>query len=98
MSKVIFTVKYEIQEEKKVDFLDVIRELKNIVKADGLESYSVYELKGKKNLYKEIYQFESEETYDNYDDVADERTDILMNKLSDCLKTGSTEYLTLIEI
>ena len=98
MSKVIFTVKYEIQEEKKDGFLDVIRELKNIVKAEGLESYSVYEVKGKKNMYKEIYQFESQETYDNYDDVADERTDILMNKLSDLMKPGSTEYSTLIEM
>ncbi len=98
MSKVIFTIKYEIQEEKKYDFLDVIRELKNIVKAEGLESYSVFEVKGKTNMYKEIYQFESEETYDNYDDVADERTDILMNKLSDCMKPGTTEYLTLIEM
>ena len=98
MSKVIFTIKYEIQEEKKDEFLDVIRELKNLVKAEGLENYSVYEVKGKKNMYKEIYQFESEEAYDNYDDVADERTDILMNKLSDCVKLGSTEYLTLIEM
>jgi len=98
MSKVIFTIKYEIQEEKMDEFLDVIRELKNIVKAEGLESYSVYDVKGKKNVYKEIYQFENQETYDNYDDVADERTDILMNKLSDCMKPGTTEYLTLIEM
>jgi len=98
MSKVIFTIKYEIQEEKKDEFLDVIRELKNLVKAEGLENYSVYEVKGKKNMYKELYQFGSEEAYDNYDDVADERTDILMNKLSDCMKTGTTEYLTLIEM
>ncbi len=98
MSKVIFSIKYEIQEEKMDEFLDVIRELKNIVKAEGLESYSVYDVKGKKNVYKEIYQFENQETYDNYDDVADERTDILMNKLSDCMKPGTTEYLTLIEM
>ncbi|MCF6270436.1 MAG: hypothetical protein L3J41_12040 [Melioribacteraceae bacterium] len=98
MSKVIFTIKYEIIEDKNDVFLDVIRELKNIVKADGLEIYSVYAVKGKKNMYKEIYQFENQETYDNYDDVADERTDILMNKLSDLVKPGTTEYLTLIEI
>ncbi len=98
MSRVIFTIKYEVLEDKKDDFLDVIRELKIIVKADGLESYSVYAVKGKKNMYEEIYQFENQETYDNYDDVADERTDILMNKLSDLVKPGSTEYLTLIEM
>ena len=46
----------------------------------------------------ELYVFESQEAYDNFDDVADERTEILMNKLSDLVKPNSTEYLTLTEI
>ena len=98
MSKVVFTIKYEIIEEKVTEYLDVVRELKNLVKAEGLESYSVYSVKGKKNTFEEVYQFENEEAYDNYDDAADERTDILMNKLSDLMKQGSTKYLTLKEI
>ena len=98
MSKVVFTIRYEIIGEKVVEYLDVVRELKNIVKAEGLESYSVYSVKGKKNMFEEIYKFENEESYDNYDDAADERTDILMNKLSDLMKAGSTKYLTLNEI
>lgn len=98
MEKVLFAIKYEVLEEKTAQFLDVVRELKNIVKAEGLESYSVYAVKGKKNLFEEIYMFESQEAYDNFDDVADERTEILMNKLSDLVKPNSTEYLTLSEI
>jgi L-rhamnose mutarotase len=98
MEKVIFAIKYEVLEEKTSKFLDVVRELKNIVKAEGLESYSVYAAKGKKNIFEEIYVFESQEAYDNFDDVADERTEILMNKLSDLVKPNSTEYLTLTEI
>ena len=98
MEKVIFAIKYEVIEEKTAEFLDVIRELKNIVKSEGLENYSVFSVKGKKNLYQELYTFESKEAYDNYDDAADERTDILMNKLSDLVKPNTTEYLTLSEI
>ncbi len=98
MEKVIFTIKYEVIEEKTAEFLDVVRELKNIVKAEGLENYSVFAVKGKKNLYQEVYTFESMEAYDNYDDAADERLDILMNKLADLVKPSSTEYLTLNEI
>ena len=98
MEKVIFTIKYQVIEEKTTEFLDVVRELKNIVKAEGLENYSVFAVKGKKNLYQEVYTFESMEAYDNYDDAADERLDILMNKLADLVKPSSTEYLTLIEI
>ena len=98
MSKIIFSIKYEIVEEKKREFLDVIAELKNIVKAEGLESYSVYAVKGKKNMYQEIYSFENEEVYENFDDVADERMDLLMNKLSDLMVPGTVKYLTLNEI
>ncbi|MDA3860917.1 MAG: hypothetical protein PF445_06800 [Melioribacteraceae bacterium] len=98
MEKVIFAIKYTVIEEKTKDFLDVIRELKSIVKAEGLESYSIFSVKGKKNVYQEIYTFANKEAYDNYDDAADERTDILMNKLADLVKPSSTEYLTLNEI
>ncbi len=98
MEKVIFTIKYQVIEEKTTEFLDVVRELKNIVKAEGLENYSIFSVKGKKNLYQEVYTFESMEAYDNYDDAADERLDILMNKLADLVKPSSTEYLTLNEI
>jgi len=98
MEKVIFTIKYQVIEEKTTEFLDVVRELKNIVKAEGLENYSIFSVKGKKNIYQEVYTFESMEAYDNYDDAADERLDILMNKLADLVKPSSTEYLTLNEI
>ncbi len=98
MKKVVFVIKYEVLEEKIFEFLDVARELKNLVKADGLESYSIFSVKGKKNEYQEIYKFESAKAYDNYDDAADERTDALMTKLADLVKPHTTKYSTLTEI
>ena len=98
MSKVVFAIKYEILEEKLDEYLDVMRELKNIVKAEGLESYRVFKVKSKKNYYQEIYLFENQEAYDNFDDDPDERIDLLMNKLSDIIKPHTTEYLTLNEV
>ncbi len=98
MSKVVFAIKYEILEEKLDEYLDVMRELKNIVKAEGLESYRVFKVKSKKNYYEEIYLFENQEAYDNFDDDSDERVDLLMNKLSDIIKPHTTEYLTLNEV
>lgn len=98
MSKVVFAIKYEVLDEKLDEYLDVMRELKNIVKAEGLESYRVYKVKSKKNLYEEIYLFENQEAYDNFDDDPDERVDLLMNKLSDIIKPHTTEYLTLNEV
>ncbi|KAF0152067.1 MAG: hypothetical protein FD143_1361, partial [Ignavibacteria bacterium] len=49
MSRVVFSIKYSIQPERRLDYLDVVRELKNLVKAEGLESYSVFEQKNKAN-------------------------------------------------
>ncbi len=98
MSRVIFSINYDIIPNKRVVYLDVVRELKSIVKAEGLESYSVFEQKSKENSFKEIYIYESEEAWEDADDVQDERVDILMTKLSDLVKEKSTHYSTLFEV
>lgn len=98
MGKVIFSIKYNILPEKRKDYLDVVRELKNVVKAEGLETYSVFEQKNKVNSFEEIYIFGTKEAYENFDDNQDERVDILMTKLSDMIKEQSTQYTTLVEV
>ncbi len=98
MSKVVFTIQYELQEGKKEEYLNVINELKNLLKADGLEDYSVFQIKGKPNNYMEQYTFSSEEAFENFDDNNDERINILINKLSDLTVDHSTKYKTLYQI
>ncbi|MDP3285120.1 MAG: MFS transporter [Desulfobacterales bacterium] len=98
MSKVIFSIRYNVFPEKREEYLDVVRELKNIVKADGLETYSVFEQKNKPNNFEEIYIFKNKESYENFEDNTDERIDILMTKLSDMIKEQSTQYTTLFEV
>ncbi|MBI1937356.1 MAG: hypothetical protein HYS25_04455 [Ignavibacteriales bacterium] len=98
MSKVIFSIRYNVFPEKREEYLDVIRELKNLVKAEGLENYSVYELKNKQNNFEEVYIFKTQEAFENFDDNQDERTDILMTKLSDMIKEQTTQYTTLVEV
>ncbi len=98
MSKVIFSIRYNVFPERRQEYLDVVRELKNIVKAEGLESYSVFEQKNKPNNFEEIYIFQSPEAFENFDDNQDERIDLLMTKLSDMIKEQSTQYTTLTEV
>ena len=98
MSRVIFTISYDIMPDKRTAYLDVARELKSIIKSEGLESYSVYEIKSKENSFKEIYVYESEEAWENADEAQDERVDILMTKLSDLVKEKTTQYSTLMEV
>ena len=98
MSKIIFTIQYELKPEKKEDYLVVIKELKNLLKAEGLESYSVYELKGKPNHFQEIYSFTTQEAFDAFDDNQDERVNILIGKLNEMTVDNTTRYSTLYEV
>ena len=98
MSKVIFIIQYEIEETRRDEYLTLARELKTLLKADGLENYAVYEVKGKQNHFEELYTFNSLEAYENFDDNLNERISILLNKLSDMQKNNSTKFTTLTEV
>src|ERR1035437_3393119 len=98
MAKVIFSMQYEINPNKTEEYLGVVKELKNLLKAEGLESYSVYEVKGKANNFQEIYTFVSSEAFDQFDDDQNERLNILISKLNDLTVDNTTKYSTLYEI
>jgi L-rhamnose mutarotase len=98
MAKVIFSIQYEISSNKKEEYFGVVKELKTLLKAEGLENYSVYEIKGKPNNFQEIYTFSSKEAFEQFDDNQDERLNILINKLNDLTEENSTKYTTLYEV
>ena len=98
MAKVIFSVRYEINPAKREDYLSVIRELKNLLKAEGLESYNVYEEKSKANHFQELFTFTSLEAYEQFEDDQDERINILINKISDFTEGHTSKYTLLHEI
>lgn len=98
MSKILFTINYEIQKEKIEEYLRTVRELKNLIKAEGLESYKVYKHKGKSNRFEEQYIFSSDEAFDSFEDDTDERINILVAKISGMTVEHSTKYTTLTEV
>jgi len=98
MSKVLFSIQYEVTADKRDEYLKVIRELKTLLKADGLESYSVYEVKGKLNNFHELYTFVSLEAYEAFDDLNDERINILIDKINGFTVDKPTKYNTLLQL
>ena len=98
MSKVNFNIQYEINRDKREEYLNIIREIKNLLKFEGLESYKVFEVKGKPNNFHEVYTFISNEAYENFDDDQNERLNILINKLNELTVDNSTKYTTLLEV
>lgn len=98
MAKVLFTIQYDIQPEMKHEYLKVIREMKNVLTKEEIESYNVYEMKGKSNSFQEVYTFSSLELYEAFDDSEDERLNILITKISDMNVENTTKYSTLVEL
>lgn len=98
MAKVLFTIQYDIQPEMKNEYSKVIREMKNVLTKEEIESYNVYEVKGKSNSFQEVYTFSSLELYEAFDDSEDERLNILITKISDMTVENTTKYSTVVEL
>ena len=84
--------------KNEIDYLKVVKELKNLLKAEGLDSYTVYEVKGKTSSFQELYTFASMEAYEAFDDMNDERINLLVDKISSISVDKSTKYNTLVEL
>ena len=98
MSRILFTINYEIQADKKEEYIKTVRELKNLINAEGLEGYTIYEIKGKSGRYEEQYLFNSNEAFENFEDATDERINILITKISGMTVDHTTKYSTLSEV
>lgn len=98
MSKVVFTVQYEVKEDQLNNYFQSIREMKSLVKTEGLEQYSVYQVKGKKNTFAELFVFRNAEFYEQYEDNIDERLSVLLSKIETLKVHGTTRYTTQEEL
>jgi hypothetical protein len=96
MPRVMFTISYTIKPELRSSYLTMIGELKARMGTTG-KNYSVYETKGKRNLFHEVYLFNNEEEYDALDENQDEQTQDLLRKLEACVDDGGMKYSTTVE-
>ena len=96
MDKVIFTISYEINPEKHTEYLSISQAMKDHFRVNGRE-YSIYEHKGKKNSFSEVFVFNSLAEYDQLEDH-DENMDNLVQQLEPLLVDGKMKYNTLIEL
>jgi L-rhamnose mutarotase len=98
MPRVIFTISYEVNPEKREAYLDFIKELKEHLLAVGQNNYSVFEQKGKKDHFSEVYIFDSVESFDHFEDNEDTKTEELFERLArEFVKGGKMSYTTLLE-
>lgn len=97
MPKVILQISYEIEQERREQFLSLAKEMKKHFVEVRNKNYSIFEQKGKKNSFVEQFTCGSVEEYDALEDDLDERSEQLVMKLEELLAGKSARYTTLVE-
>jgi quinol monooxygenase YgiN len=98
MSRVIFTISYEIQGDRRGEYLPLSQKMKDyILQKGGVVDYSVFEDKRKRNSFTEVFTFSSLDQYNGLDDE-DEAMQNLMALLEPMLIGGKMKYTTLVEV
>lgn len=98
MPKVTLQISYEINPEKREEYLSLSKELKNHFVTERKKNYRIYEVKGKKNSFVEEFLCNSMEEYEALEDDMDENSEKLVNRLEALLRDGKAKYTTLVEV
>ena len=98
MSKVMFTISYGIKPEAREQYLALIKEMKQHLTQVGKKNYSVFEGKGKRNQFSEVFETANLEEFDALEDDQDEKTQQLISRLEEFVDDNGMKYSTLVEI
>jgi hypothetical protein len=99
MAKILFEVNYNIYPGKRESYLKLIEELKTYIKEVTQKDYFIYEDSRKKNNFSEIIFFESNDDFDNFEDMQDDKIKEIMNKiLVEFVMEKKVNYITKIEV
>ena len=93
----MFTISYSIKPERRDQYLALIKEMKQHLTALGKHNYSVFEAKGKKNHFTEVFVTNSVEEFDGLEDNMDEKAQELNSTLQGFVDEGGMKYNTIVE-
>ncbi len=97
MGKVMFTISYEINPGKRDEYLALTARMKQHLAQNNGKTYSIFEQKGKKNSFSEVFIFNSMEEYDQLEDQ-DEQMGQFIAELEQLMVNGKMKYTTLVEL
>ena len=97
MPRVMFTISYAIKPESRDQYLRVIREMRYHLTTAGKHNYSVFEAKGKKNQFTEVFITDSMEEFDALEDNLDEKAQDLISTLEGFVDDSGMKYNTVVE-
>ncbi len=97
MPRVLFTISYGIKPDMREEYLAHIGMLKSHLTTVAGKNYAVYEVKGKKNQFQEVFVSESVEEFDALEDNLDAESEAMVAKLEEFVDSDGMRYTTLIE-
>lgn len=97
MPRVMFTISYSVKPDKREQYISLVGEMKRHLTALGKLNYSVFEAKGKKNLFTEIFITNSMEEFDSLEDNLDEKAQELISTLEGFVDDAGMKYNTIVE-
>jgi len=98
MPKVTLQISYELNPNKRDEYLSLTKELRSHFVVDRKKNYRIYEVKGRKDSFVEEFMCNSMEEYEALEDDMDDKSEQLVNRLESLLKEGKAKYTTLVEI
>lgn len=99
MPKIIFEINYNINPDKREEYLSTINDLKRSIGESSKNNYSVYENKKTPNNFTEMYVCENEEEFDAIEDNQSDETMQLTQKLfDDFIEDNKVSYTTKYEV
>lgn len=94
MSKVLFIASYKIPEAQRTEYFEQIGRIKAHFTSAGIE-YNAFETKGKRNYFKEVIIYPSQDSFDNSDEITEKINDTI-EKIYEF--ASETKFETAIEI
>ena len=98
MPRVILQISYDINPERREEYLSLAKELRNHFNVERKKNYRIFEAKGKKNSFVEEFQCNSMEEYEALEDDMNENSEKLVDRLESLIKEGKAKYTTLVEV
>ncbi len=95
MPKVILQISYEIDPNRRGEYLTLAADMKRHFTEARKKNYSIYEVKSRKNSFVEQFVCNSMEEYESLEDDLDETSENLFNKLAS-MQQGKAKYNTLV--
>jgi len=96
---ILFEIKYKIYDNKRNEYLDLIKQIKDYYKKDGVDRYMVFEDEKNKGEFTELFLFASESDFEKFEENSDEDINQLLAKLaSELVVDKKIRYKTKLEV